>query len=575
MGRTVSLDQNAQYGLLSGLAGGTITSGDLLVLSESGYLSSPSATTSLASLNKTTAGFVTNTATYTAFNVNPSSGTAFAVADRGTGFSKPTTVLSNGKFLVALTGYNNIASNYSGFRIYSNTGALEINTDTSSQWFSTNGGQLSNGYQVQTIGNDRFALVSASSNTAYFSIKNNDGSGVVGQTNLTTALIGSSQQLQLASLALANGNLLAIYHTTSAGLVFQIINPSGTAVVSQTVIDSTTGQVTSPACCNLNSGDWVVTWYDSANTRYRFARYNQSGVLQGSVVNFTSGNGIGSTGGADNLTGRIWALSNGGFVVKTRDNGGGLPLYYIRDASGAAVTSFTIPTNISLYGGVFGTITNQSSISYSVAPFQGGFAIKPVFSVALAAGSGGPLYDCFVTFDNTGNVTGTYSFVARPSVTSTNGNEVIYGGIASRGNAGFVVNSLAFDSGSGQIYNAISAITTAGAIQGSTLVLSNGNVGYFQGLDIDSGGNLNFFSTSGNAGSQYNVLSGNYGTLRSSVFGVATNSAVLNGTVTAATVGNYSINQTFLGTLNSDQRTAVVPGPKIVVSGNRAWGFGF
>jgi len=518
MGRSVSIDTTASYGLLNGYAGNTITAGDLVVLSESGYFVSPSAATPIANLNQTVAGPIVQNAITTILQTNLGSFTGNVWGYRGSGFGKSSTVLSNGNFAFAYLGYNNAGLHTSNIQIRSSFGNLIYDTSSTLAFINSVSNQ-NRGYQLLTIGSDRIAYVGSYSTTPYFAIRNNDGSVAVASTNLTGTMIGSQQYNQMASCALANGNFVAVWQNTSSGLVYAIYNPSGSAVLSTSVIEGLTGSVASPAIALLSNGDFVVTWF-SSTYGYRFARYNQAGTLQGGIVT-VSGNLAAPASQdtqADNVTGRIFALSNGGFVVWARDPSASNHIYYVRDASGNAVTSFTIPSS----GWGASSFVVSASGPSSVATYIGGFAILVHASTYAAASYPASVPFCVAVYDNAANLISQIA-VNIPSLT-INSSTALGGLIASRGTGGFAIAALPYESNNTNFTPRIFTINASGSILGSVLNPnpSNGTYADAAGLDLNTDGVMQFYSGSGTSNSTTYLYSGNHKTQRSSVFGVAT-----------------------------------------------------
>jgi hypothetical protein len=114
-----------------------------------------------------------------------------------------------------------------------------------------------------------------------------------------------------AIAALSNGNFVVVYESAanSSQPVFEIYNPSMAVVVARTSIDSTAvlaSNVRTIGVAGLAGGGFVAIYCRTGTSEAHFARYDNSGVIQGSVTRFGA-----STWSFCGVT----ALTGGGFIL--------------------------------------------------------------------------------------------------------------------------------------------------------------------------------------------------------------------------------------------------------------------
>lgn len=104
-------------------------------------------------------------------------------------------------------------------------------------------------------------------------------------TNVTTATLSANGGMK--ALALSTGDTIVVFHNGTSSLQFARYDSSGTLQGSITTVASVDVTVYSSGnrfnIVELVSGDFVIA-YCNSTTNVSFARYNSSGVIQGSVT---------------------------------------------------------------------------------------------------------------------------------------------------------------------------------------------------------------------------------------------------------------------------------------------------
>lgn len=524
-------------------AGASITSGDLLVNTESGSIFGASNALTIAQNNNTTAG----ASAITAVTAGPNT---YGYQDAYP--QKNIAQLTNGTICYAYTG--NGTSNTTGVSLQYKTmnggnNVATISVTTNSSLYFPVVRALPNGGVV-------VAYTDGSASTFRYAIYTSAGATTKAVTTVGTVLDSPSQGSYQAMQVLTGGNIVFAYRR-SGGMYIAIVDSSGTNVLTESLVEASSNP--DPVVIRPQSGGGFILFYrrTAATAAWKFGRYNSSGTLQGSLTNIsTGGNATSLSGGdPDNF---CTELSNGNLLFMTADSTN-YPRFSIYDSSGTSVKSATSIFNNT--GLDTSTYLRQNRIPGVCVFANGGFAFVTNGSSRFYT----------TTYDNTGG----QLIGATQTSQSTSGTSDQYWLQLFDMGSNFAIFSYNYLSGCSTTYYVYLFVSnkTTGTTAGSLVNLNSSIsslVVYQPGAVLTSDGSIALTFTDGTP----KVWWGTYAIQRKSIIGVAQSTASTGGTVRIGTLGTYTVNNSYATGGAFDQRTATVPGAKGIVAGTTAVMFG-
>ena len=530
------------------IAGSVINSGDVVVNTEAGTIFQASDQLTIAQNNSSNA------------NAGPIVITAVAnvVSSNITMNRWPSTVaqLGSGDLAIAYSGGSTLTVT---FRSLSNN-VVTFSPITISESVSS--------YRIRRINRSSFVVAWASGTSLRFAIYSNDGSVVLSPTTITSST-QSSEDNSFNVACLNNGNIVFAFQHTSNSLSYAVYNSTGGTVLATTTVESSASPL-DITVLPQTSGGFIIYYYRSAATAaWKFARYDESGTIQGSLTTVST-TSSGFTVGAidDNLA---IELRNGNIVFQATSSSGWVRLF-VYSSTGTLITSNINITQDSTSNGIQSTMLGICATSFGFAAVVGG--------VSASTSN----VDTLSTFRFSGlNLT---LRVLLPGNPNQNPN-VVVSRIFDNGDAGYtyfkVLHRLNSTSGPTKgdpnTYYAydtrvlLTSVNTAGSIRGSQIALQTNRISstaqYPNSILTTAYAIVTF---DGSIVPIWNSIAGNstfpglryavYAVIRKSILGIALQSANPGQSVRVATAGAYIVNQSFTTANTFDLRTATTLGTR-------------
>jgi hypothetical protein len=408
--------------------------------------------------------------------------------------------------------------------------------------------------KVRKIGTTGFVAAWTSGTTLKFAIYNNDTTNVIGSTTVVTlATFGTGYEWDIN--VTASNDIVFAYWKTGGNCAFTRYNSSGTVQGSEVTVEATASPNWIRILPNAAGGFWVYYYRSAATVAWKFARYNSTGTLQGALTSIATGSAATTfySGAVDNIA---TELPNGNVV-----------LFYCSTSNYLYYAVYSSTGTVVKAGALIDT-----TLVYAYPQVIPGICISGAnFAIATM----GSTYTAFYLYNSSGG-----SLINRTTInpgttiynnlntSSTSNNLQLF----NNGNASFIAYLSQVNAyGCNTTYPlVIMCFTTTGAMVGTPVVLYPYTSNYSQlGINYSlqtTDGSL-FFNLS-NASS--NMQIGTYSLQAKSVIGVAQESFTAGNTGRIATLGTYSINQNFYTGGTFDKRAATVPGAKGTVVGSTA-----
>lgn len=515
------------------------TAGDLGMNTEGGVAVVPSSNLPISVVNNATAGASAVRAMAQVEPTNPS------LYGRGGNMAKNMALLGNGNVAEVYTGDgSSTATNSLNLRVKSPLGAdlsgrIVVSTDTG-PWA-----------RIAKLNSTQFVIVWATSASVIkFAIYNNDYTQAVAPVTVGTATSGATYTLWNFAVNAAGQIVIAYSKVTSNNLVFARYDATGTLQGSEATVEAGA----TPACIAVlgcANGDFVILYYrQAATTAYKFARYNSSGVIVGSLTNVVTTTSQINTG---DFSQTICELVGGNISLSVAGASDGSPDVYIYSSTNTLVSTINFGTS---------TANPLAGVCATLVPFGSGFAV-------FALVTGGAKTAMWV-FDASGNpllgktlVGGGNGIAANSAATGSGVGAFV------NGQGGFSVFRSAFDSTN---YNAtFFVIDAAGNLIGSEIVLktSDASAAVTDGCIVRGALGIAAIGFTSILNSMY-VQDGFYNTQRRSILGAALDTVAAGAQCRFATKGSYTLNANYGMGGQFDQRSASVPGTRGTVIGNSA-----
>lgn len=519
----------------------SILSGDLITNLESGYAVKTSTALSISQSNKATAATSAITAGTTVVG-----GSAYGNTQQI--YSSICTALDNGNYVVLYSGDNSTANQNLNISIRSQNTPSVANIVLSDSTV--------NFFRAQKINSTSFLVAYQSSTVLKFAVFSNSGT----QTSslITVATLANAGAWYWNVGCLTNGNIVFTWGDGSNNAQYSVYSSTGSVVLSATTIEASANPAYNTVLPQSGGGFIVYYYRQAATANWKFARYNASGVIQGTLTTLpgTSGQYASGTNAYD--TNLAIELENGN-VVFQKPNSSAFPFLYVYNSTGTLVTS-----NIDFTGS--SSAYGYQNVPVALCAISGGFA---------GVGAGATTARYLNTYDLSGNsvryrttIGGTLGVVAVNSSTST-GIQIF-----NLGAAGFAV----FEQPSGNVGCAANfpillyTFDTTGASRGANVTVATAQINTYSQMSatmLIDGTMALMWRTQGSG-----IFTSTYQLQRSSTIGVSQTSASVNQQALVYTQGNYVVNQTFLAGGTFDSRTATVPGTKGTVVGSYVILFG-
>lgn len=511
-------------------ASGPVAAGELVTLHESGRVMTSSTLSGISSENNTTIGL--------ADAVLASSDTgANNYSSNGT---QKLAFLSNGNIVYAYTGDGTTATTAVNFKIKIPSGGTLLTVNNIDASTSINAVLL-----ISLPLSGRFAMIWSTAGTLKLAVYANNGSVVAAPATVSTGVTSGIGNYDIA--ALASGEFIVFY--ISAAVNFKRYTAAGVLQGAETLIETATaGALALLPCAN---GDFVTFYFRSAATAtYKFARWSSIGALVVALTSMvTTASALDTTENGAHTS--VAELTNGNTVfvaTSSLADASASPCLYVYSAAGALVKYIGPATSYVISGQITPVVATTD-----------GFAV--------ASNSSNTLY--LRTFDNNGQ-----ALISPVALVTPNGMDSTVHQVAIFNRSNILTFMFkGYGATSGLHYFRLLSTDMKGILRGSVLI-----------PDADS---ANDTRLTGAAMSQNNVLAyivkvglqtnfRTYRVARCSVLGVAINTAVDGGAVTVTTKGNYTLpaTQNFNNGGIFDQRTAVVPGTRGMVTGRSVMLFG-
>ncbi len=518
MGRHITQSIDAVDQPLNVTAQDSIAAGDLVKADTSGWVSKVVDAIPLAGQNTAlgpSAAFATALVQTAYYGFN---GTTYMHAIR---CLQP---LPDGGFAIAYSGNGATASTGANLSIFTATSTRRLNMVLSA-------GASIYHMRVVRAGADNVLVAWTEATNLMIAVLNFTTGAVVLAASVVGVTTADSAARQWHLATLANGEVVLAYRTGN-GMVFKRFSASGALQGAETVVEAAQDP-NHVIVLALAAGGFIVRWAKTSATQgNRMARFNAAGVLQGAVVQISSGanafDGAGNNYLCGALEGKLIELANGNIVTTdiSTSTAHGFRVY---DSALALLN--TVP---------FGAVSADYQDCIQLAPKSGGgFWVSSFVTGRLQEFSNG---GALQRASNTG-----FAQAARIIDRPGNGPVVLTAqhvpGTPSSALALFSLDPLlAYESGS-PLY----AHNSGGAELAFFWVerLANGLI------------QLSFTQYSGSNGIQiYTAFPG-----AASVLGVAQNAATVGQPVRVATAGKHAINQAITAP-PFDRRSSTPPGTK-------------
>lgn len=514
-------------------AAATINSGDLVSNIESGGVIVTPNTLTLSQANPTTAGTSAINA------VNSIAGSGYVNSNPVNGIPCMAQLVS-GDIVTAYTGNGSVVTTNVNIQFKNIAGGNTYSTIAATT--------ASNVYNpiVRAMPNGGFVVVWGDSTPALrYAIFTSTG-GVTKAATTVSTVNNWQFNTNWNAHVLTNNNIVFSYNRAN-GAYYVIVDASGNSVLAETLIEASSNPQ-SHCIRPLSGGGFVIYYYRGAATvAYKFARFNASGVMQGSLTTIASAGGPALSGDSTNL---CQELNNGNLLFIASSSN--YPAFAVYDSSGNSVKaltallgSATYSSNSYTYQGYtpgvcktsngFAVATRGSGTAYFTAYDNTGSQILPVR--AIGPGTSATSVNCMLIY-NLGNNLGVFDFS-----TQSNCGTYYYGAL-------YVVNK------------------NDGSAVGSTVVFSNNlTTAIYCPFSLQTADGTVVITYSYTSSALY---WGTYNVQRKSILGVAQSSGATGSTIRVATVGTLPLNISYGSGGYVDQRTAVVPGARGSIVGASA-----
>jgi hypothetical protein len=519
-------------------AGTPLVAGDLVLNSDSGIAFAATPTLTIAQNNTTSTG--------------PTAIAAVGSVQTGTNFGNTTMPwgatscqLSNGSHALVYMGNGTTATTNVNvqFRNLSSitSGTLITIADT-----------LVSVARIRRIDANSFVVAWQASAVIKFRIYTNDGT-LVGST-VTVGTSASNDQFRAWNFnVLSNGNIVFSYDkVTSRDCETIIYNSVGTIVGTAITTEATASPEAIIVLPQISGGFVVYYRRGQATSAYKFARYNATGTLQGTLTTLVTNNNS-LVGPIDDNVGI--ELSNGNFVLQA-PNGANYPTPYVYSSTGTLIATVDISASVG---------TNYLAGYYAgICATSSGFATTGVNTTAN---------NLLSTFNFSGG-----AIIIRRSITAQAGTNAVdaVGGIRlfNNGSLGFIAASSAYNSGCvASVDLRFFAFDFSGSLVGTAVVINNNSTtsSTFKNFYIASDGTfVLYYRFNSSVGYSF----GTYTVRKKSIIGVAQEAAASGQFLRVGTLGSYTLSQVFPAGAGFDLRTNAVPGSRGTVAGGSAVLFG-
>lgn len=508
----------------------TITSGQLIALTEGGPNYPVSTSLPLSVQNVTTAG---SSSVFAYQNVAPTQTYQTFQGDYNS-----LVQLGNGVLALAYAGNGSITSSAVNVSFFTqNGGAYQpaVQPTTTSSITSV---------RIRKINSTSFVVGYLVGTSLRFAIYNNDGTVVKAETTVATVQSGSPLYWNFS--VNINGDIIfAYFKVTTNDLAFQRFNSLGTLQGAEVIVQAASSPLPT-VILSHSSGDFWIHFYNSSAGGYRFAKFNSAGVIQGSVtVLSNSGSSF-----VSNYNKSIVELSNGN-VLMWWTNASDYPCFSIYTNSGTLVTSNAVWTNNSgsnaVPRGTPGFFT--STAGFNIATLTTGSLVRRW------------------ALDNSGNFIGGGVSSAFASTNISTGANAGSLDLYEDGGTGWTV----FCSGySGSTYSAhLFSMSNTGATLGTAVSLFTAQAAVTGPTSLRSEEGLICLSIAESTGA-VGVKMAIYNSSRKSIIGVAQESAAIGATYRCATSGTFTITNPPLTPGYWDARTATPGGCRGTIAGTTA-----
>ena len=531
----ISTISGTSSGVIKHVAGTAIAAGDLVLNTESGYAYVANPSISVAYNNNSTAVVSVQYST----NLGQENSATTIMGTNPGAYMSDCAQLGNGNIVYVWVG--NPSGNhydYVNIAVRNSAGAIQFPTIVITDL------QVYGNVRVKKLNSTSFVVAWVLNNgtVSRFAIYQNDGTVVKSSTTaVATTLYNGKIYHNLISNG--NGQFVIVNTISSTGVVFNRFDSTGTLQGTQTTVTSGTYTISDVQALYQSSGGFVIVL--STSSGILFWRYDSTGTAQNSAVVVNN-----SSSGTNCLTdsNRIIELSNGNFAIQ----------HYTGTYVAVAVYSSTA---VLINNNVYYTSAMGYTSSYgfgAMCATSNGFAIVNF----VTSGNANRLN----TFDNTGK-----SLIQGATfVVNFQWNSTIYGALFNNGASGFTITTSGVLSGCiSYTFGTVVNLNSSGAIVGSVVNTYYVGNAYSGATQLSDGNVAYFYKISG--GNSYNML---LLTQRKSVLGVAQNTVSSGGTVSVATLGTFTINQSLSAGGGFDNRTATIPGTRGSVIGNTAVLFG-
>lgn len=530
-------------------AGSSINAGDLVVNSESGTIFAVSNQLSIAQNNNSVAG--------------PSVITAL------TGISNNTITMTRSPAIAAQLNSGNMALTYSSgsslvitFRNLLGTATVPTITINENV----------NSHRIRRINTTSFVVVWSTGTTLRFAIYNNDGSVIVSPTTISSV---AQSEATFNVACLNNGNIVVAFTGASNAMSYAVYNSTGGTVVATTSIEASASP-SNVIVLPQSNGGFLIYYYRSASTAaWKFARYDSTGTIQGTLTTVVTTNG-GFTAGAidDNLA---IQLTNDNIVFQATDSSGWARLY-VYTSTGTLVTgAIDVVSNSTTFG--------KQATTLGICETSFGFAVVSIGNTTTS--------ETLSTYNFSGislsfRTTVAYTLPILPI--SHQSIRIFNNGIAGYTIYKTIQNLTTTSDKGGTYYNytgnvILMSINPSGsALRGAAIVLRSFNQVLTNNSALDTGmmtssyavvtfdGSIVPIHTYRNPTStsltQYSYAI--YAMLRKSIVGVALETVATGQNIRIGSIGTYTLTQSFSSGTSFDQRTATIPGSKGIVIGSTA-----
>lgn len=533
----INVISNTSTQEVRGVAAATIAAGDLVTNLESGSVAPASTSLTIAQNNNTTAG--------------PSAISAVDFLVSGTYYGNQTAV-----------AYSCMAQMSNGVIAYSYTGngANNVNSNLTLAFKNLQGGNPypsvivtgSTAYvsivrSIPSVG----AIVVWNDGSVRFAIYSLTGTEIKANTQIASTSVSSGNTYYNANVLTNNNTVIAYRKTTSNNLAFSIYDTTGTIVGTEVTVEASVNAQNIVVTPQSNGG-FVIMYYTSGGVT-KFARYNASGTLQGSITTLGSTSSYLTAGNTDLL---CTELANGNLLF-VYANPNAFPVFQVYTSAGVQVKSQTGIHNATYDDNTYNTIY----VIPGIAKTASGFTF-------VSKGNNTTFY--FSTFDNSGS--NILALKATTYSVSTSQQNYSYHSLYAFSLGSSIAVYFGYGSWAcgpldGVVLFCFNSTSGANVGSGVTIRAQTSGIYYYAHqaiLTADQSIALGYVWQANNS----QIYFGTYAVQRKSIIGVAQEAIATNSSGRIATIGTYTTNQTFAISSNFDQRTATIPGTKGTVVSN-------